>query len=172
MCKSKQLGIVVVSHSGGICSLTADMCGQAGLDLPVLSDKARGVIDGILKGFGWAANPADVTGKANSDSFPAIMNAMINEPGVGTLAIASAGRDQQADQIIALRAQTDKPIRITIPGPFTMTQQLFDEHYRDEPALAMDCAAALNEEIKDLFAAGADVVQLDEPFLQAQPDKA
>ncbi|MEQ1773756.1 MAG: acetate--CoA ligase family protein [Burkholderiales bacterium] len=108
--KPKQPGIAVVSHSGGICSLTADMCGQAGLDLPVLSDKARGVIDGILKGFGWAANPADVTGKANSDSFPAIMEAMIDEPGVGTLAIASSGRDQQADQIIALREKTDKNV--------------------------------------------------------------
>jgi 5-methyltetrahydropteroyltriglutamate--homocysteine methyltransferase len=78
----------------------------------------------------------------------------------------------QVRDVAFLRARTDKPIRITIPGPFTMTQQLFDEHYRDETALAMDCAAALNEEIKDLFAAGADVVQLDEPFLQAQPDKA
>ncbi len=103
-------GVAVVSHSGGICSLTADMCGQAGLDLPVLSDKALGTINGILKGFGWAANPADVTGKANSDFFPAIMEAMINEPGVGTLAIASAGKEQQADQIIALRAKTDKNI--------------------------------------------------------------
>jgi 5-methyltetrahydropteroyltriglutamate--homocysteine methyltransferase len=71
-----------------------------------------------------------------------------------------------------LRANTERPIRITIPGPFTMTQQLFDEHYKDERAVAMDCAAALNEEIRDLFAAGADVVQLDEPFLQAYPDKA
>jgi 5-methyltetrahydropteroyltriglutamate--homocysteine methyltransferase len=71
-----------------------------------------------------------------------------------------------------LRAQTERPIRITIPGPFTMTQQLYDEHYKDEAAVAMDCAAALNAEIKDLFAAGADVVQLDEPFLQAQPEKA
>jgi 5-methyltetrahydropteroyltriglutamate--homocysteine methyltransferase len=78
----------------------------------------------------------------------------------------------QVRDVAFLRAQTDKPIRITIPGPFTMTQQLLDEHYRDEAALAMDCAAALNAEIKDLFAAGADVVQLDEPFLQAQPDKA
>lgn len=108
--KPKHPGIAVVSHSGGICSLTADMCGQQGLDLPVLSDKARSVIDGILKGFGWAANPADVTGKANSDSFPAIMEAMINEPGVGTLAIASSGRDQQADQVIALREKTDKNV--------------------------------------------------------------
>jgi 5-methyltetrahydropteroyltriglutamate--homocysteine methyltransferase len=78
----------------------------------------------------------------------------------------------QVRDVAFLRAQTDKPIRITIPGPFTMTQQLLDEHYHDETALAMDCAVALNEEIKDLFAAGADVVQLDEPFLQAQPDKA
>ena len=108
--KPKQSGIAVVSHSGGICSLTADMCGQQGLDLPVLSEKARGAIDGILKGFGWAANPADVTGKANSDAFPAIMEAMIDEPGVGTLAIASAGRDQQADQVIALREKSDKNV--------------------------------------------------------------
>jgi 5-methyltetrahydropteroyltriglutamate--homocysteine methyltransferase len=78
----------------------------------------------------------------------------------------------QVRDVAFLRAQTDQPIKITIPGPFTMTQQLHDEYYKDEPALAMDCAAALNEEIKELFAAGADVVQLDEPFLQAQPDKA
>ncbi len=108
--KPKQPGIAVVSHSGGICSLTADMCGQQGLDLPVLSDKALGVINGVIKGFGWAANPADVTGKANSDAFPEIMNAMIDEPGVGALAIASAGKEQQIDQIIALRQTTDKNV--------------------------------------------------------------
>jgi 5-methyltetrahydropteroyltriglutamate--homocysteine methyltransferase len=78
----------------------------------------------------------------------------------------------QVRDVKFLRANTKRPIRITIPGPFTMTQQLFDEHYRDETAVAMDCAAALNGEIRDLFAAGADVVQLDEPFLQAYPDKA
>jgi 5-methyltetrahydropteroyltriglutamate--homocysteine methyltransferase len=78
----------------------------------------------------------------------------------------------QVRDVAFLRANTERPIRITIPGPFTMTQQLFDEHYEDERAVAMDCAAALNEEILDMFAAGADVVQLDEPFLQAYPDKA
>jgi 5-methyltetrahydropteroyltriglutamate--homocysteine methyltransferase len=78
----------------------------------------------------------------------------------------------QVKDVAFLRANTDRPIKITIPGPFTMTQQLFDEYYKDEAAVAIDCAAALNDEIKDLFAAGADVVQLDEPFLQAQPDKA
>ena len=106
--KPVKRGIAVVSHSGGICSLTADMCGQQGLDLPVLSQGALDTINGVIKGFGWAANPADVTGRANSDSFPAIMNAMINEPEVGTLAIASAGKEQQADQIIELRSQTAK----------------------------------------------------------------
>jgi acetyltransferase len=60
-------GIAVVSHSGGISSLTADMCGQAGLDLPPIGQAARDGINGILKGFGWAANPADVTGFANSE---------------------------------------------------------------------------------------------------------
>ena len=71
-----------------------------------------------------------------------------------------------------LRANTDRQIRITLPGPFTLTQQVADEHYKDEAALAMDYAAAVNAEIKELFAAGADVVQLDEPFLEARPDKA
>jgi 5-methyltetrahydropteroyltriglutamate--homocysteine methyltransferase len=78
----------------------------------------------------------------------------------------------QVRDVAFLRANTERPIKVTIPGPFTMTQQLFDEHYKDEAAVAIDCAVALNEEIKDLFAAGADVVQLDEPFLQAYPDKA
>jgi len=81
-------------------------------------------------------------------------------------------RPVQVRDVEFLRSNTDRPIKITVPGPFTMTQQLFDEHYGDEIALAMDCARALNGEIKDLFAAGADVVQLDEPFLQAYPDKA
>ena len=71
-----------------------------------------------------------------------------------------------------LRANTDRQIRITLPGPFTLTQQVADEHYKDEAALAMDYAAAVNQEMKELFAAGADVVQLDEPFLEARPDKA
>ncbi len=97
--------ISVVSHSGGISSLTADMCGQAGLDLPPLSDTASDGINDVLKGFGWAANPADVTGFANSESFPQIMELMIDEPGVGTLVVASSGGDSQADQVITQRDQ-------------------------------------------------------------------
>ncbi len=71
-----------------------------------------------------------------------------------------------------LRANTDRKTKITLPGPFTMVHQAQDDYYKDEAAAAMDYAAAVNEEIKDLFAAGADVVQLDEPYLEAQPDKA
>jgi 5-methyltetrahydropteroyltriglutamate--homocysteine methyltransferase len=71
-----------------------------------------------------------------------------------------------------LRLNTDRKIKMTVPGPFTMAQQCQDEHYRDEEAMALDFAAALNEEIKDLFAAGADVVQLDDPWMQARPEKA
>ncbi len=71
-----------------------------------------------------------------------------------------------------LRANTDKTIKITLPGPFTMTQQAVDEHYRDEESLALAYADAVNEEIHDLFAAGADIVQLDEPWLQARSESA
>lgn len=71
-----------------------------------------------------------------------------------------------------LRANTDRLIKATMPGPFTMSQQAQDDHYGDEEALAMALAAAVNEEVRDLFAAGADVVQLDEPYLQARPEKA
>ena len=71
-----------------------------------------------------------------------------------------------------LRANTDRSIKITLPGPFTMTQQAEDVYYNDEVALAMDYAKAVNAEIRDLFLAGADVVCLDEPYMQARPEKA
>jgi 5-methyltetrahydropteroyltriglutamate--homocysteine methyltransferase len=71
-----------------------------------------------------------------------------------------------------LRGVTDRRIKITIPGPFTLGRQTQDEHYHDERAMALDFAAAVNEEAKALFAAGADVVQLDEPYLQVAPDSA
>jgi 5-methyltetrahydropteroyltriglutamate--homocysteine methyltransferase len=71
-----------------------------------------------------------------------------------------------------LRANTDHRIKATLPGPFTMSQQAQDDYYHDEQALAMSLADAVNEEIRDLFAAGADVVQIDEPYLQARAEKA
>ena len=78
----------------------------------------------------------------------------------------------QVRDVTFLRANTDRMIKITVPGPFTMAQQAQNDFYKDEVELAMDYATAVNEEIKDLFAAGADVVQIDEPYLQARPAKA
>jgi 5-methyltetrahydropteroyltriglutamate--homocysteine methyltransferase len=71
-----------------------------------------------------------------------------------------------------LRSLTDRRTKITVPGPFTMTQQAQDDHYGDGRALALAYAEAVNEELRDLKAAGADVVQIDEPYLQARPDPA
>ena len=71
-----------------------------------------------------------------------------------------------------LRRNTDRTIKVTLPGPFTMAQQAQNDHYEDEEEMAMDYAAAVNEEARDLKAAGADVIQLDEPWLQARPDQA
>ena len=61
---------------------------------------------------------------------------------------------------------------MTVPGPFTMSKQAQNEFYKCDEAMALDYAAAVNEEIKDLFAAGADIVQIDEPWMQQHPDKA
>jgi 5-methyltetrahydropteroyltriglutamate--homocysteine methyltransferase len=71
-----------------------------------------------------------------------------------------------------LRSQTSRPIKVTVPGPFTLTALTQNEHYRDAPSLAMAYAAVVNEELRDIRAAGADFVQLDEPYLQAWPDRA
>ncbi|MGI8527499.1 MAG: uroporphyrinogen decarboxylase family protein [Pseudolabrys sp.] len=71
-----------------------------------------------------------------------------------------------------LRRNTDRLAKITLPGPFTMSQQVADDHYRDDEAMTMDFAAAVNEELRDLEAAGADVVQLDEPWLRNNPEQA
>jgi 5-methyltetrahydropteroyltriglutamate--homocysteine methyltransferase len=71
-----------------------------------------------------------------------------------------------------LRANTRRAIKATVPGPFTMGKQAQDDYYKDEEAVALAYADAVNAEIKDLFAAGADVVQIDEPWMQQHPDKA
>jgi len=71
-----------------------------------------------------------------------------------------------------LRRNTDRKTKITVPGPFTMLQQAQNDFYTSEEEAAMDYAAAVNGEIRDLFAAGADYVQVDEPYMQARPEKA
>ncbi|HEY5897999.1 MAG TPA: uroporphyrinogen decarboxylase family protein [Burkholderiales bacterium] len=101
----------------------------------------------------------------------------INRTGARSVVPRIAGpvrrtRPVEVRDVQFLRANTKKRIKITLPGPFTMTQQAQDDHYKDEEALAMAFAAAVNEEIKDLKRAGADVIQLDEPWLQARADRA
>jgi len=78
----------------------------------------------------------------------------------------------EVEDVKFLRANTTRTIKITVPGPFTMSQQAQNDFYKDEEEMAFDYAAAVNAEIKDLFAAGADIVQIDEPYMQARPDKA
>jgi len=78
----------------------------------------------------------------------------------------------EVEDLKFLRAHTKKAVKMTVPGPFTMSQQAQNEYYRSEEEASMDYAAAVNEEIRDLFAAGADIVQIDEPYMQARPEKA
>jgi 5-methyltetrahydropteroyltriglutamate--homocysteine methyltransferase len=78
----------------------------------------------------------------------------------------------EVEDVKFLRAHTPRTIKITVPGPFTMAQQAQDDYYGSKEALAFGYAEAVNEEVRDLFAAGADIVQLDEPYLQARPAEA
>jgi 5-methyltetrahydropteroyltriglutamate--homocysteine methyltransferase len=78
----------------------------------------------------------------------------------------------EVPDVVFLRTHAKGRIKITLPGPFTLAQQAQDDYYKDEEALALAFAAAVNDELRDLKAAGTDVVQLDEPWLQARPDGA
>ena len=81
-------------------------------------------------------------------------------------------RPVEVEDMKFLRANTTRMVKITVPGPFTMSQQAQNDFYKTDAEAAMDYAAAVNEEIRDLFAAGADIVQIDEPYMQARPEKA
>ena len=109
-----------------------------------------------LEGFD-IDNPAMVPGRAGgTNAVPRIVGKVRRTRAV------------EVDDLRFLRAHTDRTIKITLPGPFTMSQQAANEAYDDEAELAMDLAVAVNEEVHDLFAAGADVVQIDEPWLQSR----
>jgi len=81
-------------------------------------------------------------------------------------------RPVEVADVAFLRASTDRTIKITVPGPFTMAQQACNDYYGSTSDLALGYAEAVNEEVADLFAAGADIVQLDEPYLQARSEEA
>jgi 5-methyltetrahydropteroyltriglutamate--homocysteine methyltransferase len=78
----------------------------------------------------------------------------------------------EVEDLLFLKKHTSRKAKITVPGPFTMAQQAQNDFYKSEEEAALDYAAAVNQEIKDLFAAGADIVQIDEPYMQARPEKA
>src|SRR5678809_1460579 len=78
----------------------------------------------------------------------------------------------EVNDLLFLRKNTDRKTKITVPGPFTMSQQAQNDFYKSPEEAAMDYAVAVNAEIRDLFAAGADVVQIDEPYMQARPEHA
>ena len=109
-------GVAVVSHSGGISSLIADHLGNAGISLPPLSDAANYGINEILAGFGWAANPADITGVASREEFADVLALLEMEPKAGALLIATAGTPSQARLVIDLKSRTSKPILFLSTG--------------------------------------------------------
>ncbi|HEY6821075.1 MAG TPA: hypothetical protein VI321_03585 [Burkholderiales bacterium] len=78
----------------------------------------------------------------------------------------------EVEDLLFLKRNTKKQVKITVPGPFTMSQQAQNDFYKSPEEAAMDYAVAVNAEIRDLFAAGADIVQIDEPYMQARPEKA
>ena len=106
-------------------------------------------------------NPGEVLGRSG-------------QPTIVPRVVGPIKRNQpvQVRDVEFLRANTSRRIKVTVPGPFTMSQQVQNDYYPDRATLAMDYAVAVNQEVKDLFAAGADVVQLDEPWLQAHADDA
>jgi 5-methyltetrahydropteroyltriglutamate--homocysteine methyltransferase len=107
-----------------------------------------------------AEQPASVPGRTGPTLVPRVVGK-----------IRRRGSVEERDAAF-LRRSTDRVTKITLPGPFTLAQQAFDEFYNDEEAMAMDYAVAVNEELKDIIAAGVDVVQLDEPWMQARADRA
>jgi 5-methyltetrahydropteroyltriglutamate--homocysteine methyltransferase len=78
----------------------------------------------------------------------------------------------EVEDLRFLKRHTQRQVKMTVPGPFTMSQQAQNDFYESEEEAALDYAAAVNAEIRDLFAAGADIVQVDEPYMQARPEKA
>jgi 5-methyltetrahydropteroyltriglutamate--homocysteine methyltransferase len=107
-----------------------------------------------------AERPAEVAGRTGPTLVPRVVGKIRRRGSVEV-------RDAEF-----LRRSSDRATKITLPGPFTLAQQASDEYYRDEEAMAMDYAVAVNEELRDIAAAGVDVVQLDEPWMQARPDRA
>ena len=127
----------------------------------------------------------EIRRESYSNWFATALDGMdVDNPGV---AVDRTGKENPVPRVVApvgrsrpvevgdaefLRANSERRIKITLPGPFTMSQQAQNDYYPDGRSLALDLARAVAEEVDDLFAAGVDVVQIDEPYLQARPEAA
>lgn len=145
--------------------------------LAALHDQERAGIDIVSDGeirresyFNRFANALDGIDIDNPGSVPSRTGKPVAVPRV----VGPIRRTEpvQVRDVAFLRAHTDRPIKITIPGAFTMAKLALDEHYHDREALVMAYADALNEEVRELKAAGADVIQIDEPYMQANAEEA
>jgi 5-methyltetrahydropteroyltriglutamate--homocysteine methyltransferase len=142
-----------------------------------VADQERAGIDVVTDG--------EMRRESYSNRFATALDGVdLDEPGV---ALDRTGHENPVPRVVGpirrtrpvevrdvefLRSLTDRRIKLTVPGPFTMAQQAQDDHYGDPRSLALAYAEAVNEELHDLKAAGADVVQIDEPYLQARPEAA
>lgn len=137
---------------------------RAGLDIVSDGEIRR---ESYSNHFATALNGVDLDnpGKALDRSGEPVFVPRINGP-------ISRKHPVGVEDLKFLRENTDRKVKFTVPGPFTMSQQAQNDYYGTDREAALDYAAAVNEEIRDLFAAGADVVQLDEPYMQARPEKA
>jgi 5-methyltetrahydropteroyltriglutamate--homocysteine methyltransferase len=148
-------------------------------------DATRLAVDDMLRAGVDVITDGEMRRESYSNRFATALDGVdLDRPGV---ALDRTGHENPVPRVVGpirrrgpvevrdvafLRALTDGRIKITVPGPFTMTQQAQDDHYRDERELALAYADAVNEELRDLKVAGADVVQIDEPYLQARPEAA
>lgn len=137
---------------------------EAGLDI---------ITDGEIRRESYSNRFATALDGIDLDN-PGVVKSRSNRESIVPRVVGKVSRKHavEVEDVKFLRAHTDRMIKMTVPGPFTMTQQALDEYYKDEAALSLAYADAVNGEIKDLFAAGADIVQIDEPYMQAAPDKA
>jgi 5-methyltetrahydropteroyltriglutamate--homocysteine methyltransferase len=166
-------------RASGLWRIPAEHLDEAQDDatLVAIRDLERAGVDIITDG--------EIRRESYSNRFATALDGVdIDRPGQ---LIASSGRTTPVPRVVGpirrvrpvqvrdvqfLRAHTDRLIKATVPGPFTMAQQAQNDYYPDRERLAMDYAACVNEEVKALFAAGADVVQLDEPWLRTNPEEA
>ncbi len=157
----------------------ADLLAGAQNDATLLAIKAQEdagldiITDGEIRRESYSNRFATALDGVDLDN-PGTVIARSGQPSLVPRIVGKIQRRQpvEVEDVTFLRAHTSRTIKITVPGPFTMSQLASNEFYANGAEMAMDYAVAVNAEIRDLFAAGADIVQIDEPYLQARPEQA